>query len=78
MVDHGHIKNGVVILDEESKLPEGAEVEVVLPKSAESAEGEEQIPTLYERFKDIIGIIDDLPEDFAAQHDHYIHGTPKR
>ena len=20
----------------------------------------------------------DLPADFAAQHDHYIHGTPKR
>jgi hypothetical protein len=22
--------------------------------------------------------IDDLPEDFSENHDHYIHGTPKR
>jgi len=21
---------------------------------------------------------DDLPEDLAEEHDHYIHGTPKR
>ena len=26
----------------------------------------------------LAGIARDLPEDFAAQHDHYIHGTPKR
>ena len=25
-----------------------------------------------------IGSIDSLPEDFAANHDHYIWGTPKR
>jgi hypothetical protein len=24
------------------------------------------------------GIVKDMPPDFAAEHDHYIHGTPKR
>jgi hypothetical protein len=28
--------------------------------------------------EDWIGSIDDLPEDFAVNHDHYIHGAPKR
>lgn len=36
------------------------------------------LPTLYERIKPAIGIISGLPSDFASQHDHYIHGTPKR
>jgi hypothetical protein len=26
----------------------------------------------------LAGTVDDLPPDMAEQHDHYIHGTPKR
>jgi hypothetical protein len=26
----------------------------------------------------IAGTVKNLPPDFAAQHDHYVHGTPKR
>jgi hypothetical protein len=33
--------------------------------------------TIAERLADVIGIASDLPEDMAAQHDHYIHGAPK-
>ncbi|MCG3196441.1 MAG: hypothetical protein HUU16_11115 [Candidatus Omnitrophica bacterium] len=71
MVYKGHVHRGVVVLDEGISLPEGAEVQVepVFP---------ETVPTLAEQFRDIIGIIDDLPEDFAENHDHYIHGVPKR
>jgi len=36
------------------------------------------IPTLNERFGWLIGLCNDLPSDFAAEHDHYIHGTPRR
>jgi hypothetical protein len=53
-------------------LPEGTRVKVV----AEPAEVEAK-PTLLSLLK-LAGIARDLPEDFAAQHDHYIHGTPKR
>jgi hypothetical protein len=42
----------------------------------EPSEG--QRPTLAERFADVIGTVPDLPSDMADQHDHYLHGTPKR
>ena len=59
-------------------LPEGArvEIEVKTVKETTTAEGETQ-PTLLNLLK-LAGIAKDLPEDFAAQHDHYIHGTPNR
>lgn len=81
----GHIKNGVVEFEEPIPLSEGAPVEVTPSELGNGekpvefgSEVEGEIPTLYERFKDFIGCIDDLPPDFAENHDHYIHGTPKR
>ncbi len=71
MLYRGHVENGVVVLDEPAPLPEGAKVRVE-PEEPPSE------PTLAERLKDVVGIIEGLPLDFAAQHDHYIHGTPKR
>ena len=70
MVYRGHIENGVVVLDEPAKLPEGAEVHVEL------AEGREA-PTHAERLRDVIGIIEG-PPDLARNHDHYAHGKPKQ
>ena len=71
MTYRGHVENGVVVLDEPASLPEGAKVRVEL-------EAPERELTLAERLKDVVGILKGLPADFAAQHDHYIHGTPKR
>ena len=34
--------------------------------------------TLTERYAGLIGITDALPEDMAENHDHYLHGAPKR
>jgi len=64
----GHVEKGVIVLDEADALPEGMQVRV------------EPVPqrTLNERFKNIIGRAPDLPPDMAENHDHYIHGTPKR
>ena len=45
-------------------------------KSVSSADEPRQ-PTIAEQFADVIGTVPDLPEDMAAQHDHYIHGVPK-
>jgi hypothetical protein len=39
---------------------------------------EAEIPTLAERLKDFIGILEDLPGDSAENHDHYLYGTPKK
>ncbi len=71
MVYKGHVQNGTVVLEGDVVLPEGSRVNVTVAD-------ETQAPTLYERHQAFIGIIDDLPVDLAAEHDHYIHGTPKR
>ena len=71
MTYRGHVENGVVVLDDPVELPEGAVVQVDLAE-------EEQIPTLAERLKDIIGIAEGLPSDLAENHDHYAHGKPKK
>jgi hypothetical protein len=72
MTYRGHIKNGMVVLDSLASLPEGAEVEV------RCIEEDENIPTLYERLKDMIGIADGLPSDSSINHDHYLYGAPKK
>ena len=68
---HGRVENGVVVLDNQIRLPEGTKVRV------EPIE-EQPRRTLAERFRNIIGVADDMPEDMAEQHNHYIHGTPKK
>lgn len=34
--------------------------------------------TVWENLLDIAGTAEGQPEDMARQHDHYLHGTPKR
>ena len=72
MVLEGTLTNGVVVLDQPSSMPDGTRVAVLVKDS--DAEGE---PTLLGLLK-LAGTAKNLPADFAAQHDHYIHGTPKR
>lgn len=67
MTYRGRVQNGVIVLSSESKLAGGTEVEVQLV--------EETIPTIAERFANVIGKAEGLPEDFAENHDHYIHGA---
>ncbi len=69
----GHVKNGVVVFDEPARLPEGAAVRVELADDAEAASG---LPTLAERLRGVIGIVEG-PPDLAASHDHYAHGKPR-
>jgi hypothetical protein len=75
MTVRGHIKNGTVVLDEPVGLPDGMDVEVeVRPLSGT----EQPHPTWGEVFSDLAGSVEGLPTDMAENHDHYIHGTPKR
>ena len=53
---------------------EGIEVEVRLLTENASAEEEEEIPSLYERLKDVAGTAEELPPYLASNHDHYLHG----
>jgi len=68
----GIVENGKVSLPPDAKFPSGARVRV------ESLPPEETGKALGEILKEHMGIFDDLPSDFAHNHDHYIHGAPKR
>ena len=71
MVYNGRVKGGVVVLDPDVELPEGTEVKVEPVLSTGRR-------TLAEQLGDLIGSIPELPTDMAEQHDHYLHGAPKR
>jgi hypothetical protein len=71
MTLHGTLNNGIVVLDQPAPWPEGTRVEVVVQNEVRKA-------TLSEKLLRHAGTVPDLPSDMAEQHDHYIHGTPKR
>ena len=66
----GTVQNGIIVVDSVEPLPEGTRVRVVVDRP-------EAKPTLTGLLK-YAGVLTDMPADFAEQHDHYIHGTPKR
>jgi hypothetical protein len=68
----GTVVNGAIVLDEGKQLPEGTRITVVLMP----ADPEDQ-PTLHS-LVEMVGAFDDLPADFAAEHDHYLHGAPRQ
>jgi hypothetical protein len=71
MTYRGHVQNGVIVLDGDSQLAEGTKVEIQPIAASDN-------PTLADRFANIIGKAEGLPVDFAENHDHYIHGAPKK
>jgi hypothetical protein len=70
----GTVHNGVIIVDAGSSLPEGTRVTIVV----EAREKRDEAIALKDRLLKLAGAIDDLPSDMARNHDHYIHGVPKR
>jgi hypothetical protein len=64
---HGTVKNGVIVLEKGSQLPEGAQVDIRASSDA----------PLSEEILKFSGTMSG-PSDFARNHDHYIHGTKKR
>jgi len=68
----GTVEGGAVKLPPEAGWPDGTKVRV------EPLEPKADRQRLVEELRAIARSMPDLPEDWAAQHDHYIHGTPKR
>jgi hypothetical protein len=80
MTIEGVVKNGAIILKDGVEVPEGTRVQVVIPDQALKSTNLEQSDstlTLAVLLK-YAGCMKDLPPDFAEQHDHYIHGLPRR
>lgn len=67
----GTVERGVVKLPPEAAWPDGTSVRV--EKVETPARN-----TLTRRLREIAAQLGGLPEDWAEQHDHYIHGAPKR
>ena len=84
MTYRGRMRNGVVVLDQPASVPEGAEVEVrLVAETSGHADGSsdegQAVPAWLQVARRLSEQMpDDLPTDLAEQHDHYIHGTPKR
>ncbi len=83
MTVEGHIENGQIVLNQEVPLLDGMKVRVEFV--AHEATGKpnhdkesQETPSLYERMKPFVGAVKGLPTDFAMNHDHYLHGQPKR
>ena len=68
----GTVRNGAIVLDTDAHLQEGTAVRILVLDEADKP------PSLAELFQDVAGKAAGLPEDLAENHDHYLHGLPKR
>lgn len=78
MVYRGQVRNGVVVLDNGAELAEGTQVRVEPVHHTDPSDPEGGVPTLYEQLEELVGTVEGLPPDMAANHDHYLHGRPKK
>ena len=78
MTYRGRVQGGVVVLDEPGNLPEGlvVRIEVSPPSAGETTDN--LASTLGQRLLKFAGAVKGLPSDLARNHDHYLHGTPKK
>jgi hypothetical protein len=68
----GTVRNGAIVLDDPAALTDGMRVEVTIKPLLKAAS------PLGEILRRHAGKAEGLPEDMAEQHDHYLHGTPRR
>jgi hypothetical protein len=76
MTYRGQVKNGVVVLEGGPLPAEGTSVRVEVIEAISPASSDRQ--SIWNKLLELSGTVEGLPADMAEQHDHYIHGTPKR
>lgn len=69
----GKVHNGVVVLDNGADLAEGTVVRVEVEPAPVAPTGQG-----HQSLMKLAGVLKDRPSDWARNHDHYIHGLPKR
>lgn len=69
----GWVQNGVIVTQGPIPLPEGTKVTILAAHSAQ-----ENLNSLQKLLLGNAGMVDDLPEDMARNHDQYLYGTPKK
>ena len=70
------VQNDTITLPPGVHVANGTEVEITLQEDKEAVTG--QAEELTEALLAIGAEVKGLPSDLAAQHDHYLHGQPKR
>jgi hypothetical protein len=79
MTYRGRVVNGVVVLEAGVRLREGMDVRVEpVGETERAAEGPPEARPLREGLLSFSGVIKEGPSDLARNHDHYLHGTPRR
>ena len=83
----GKVSGGVVVLKDSKALPDGTVVRVEpvtsvgpseAPEPPEAKEERKEGPTIWDKLRDLAGTAKGLPSDLARNHDHYLHGQPKK
>lgn len=69
MTYKGQVKGGIIVLEDPRCIREGAMVEVTV--AAEKK-------TVGQRLMKYAGVGRGLPSDLAEEHNHYLHGLPKK
>lgn len=84
MTFRGTVQNGKVVFDNGASPPEGTRVEVepVAASGRGRVGGNKPATSRRPKNRGLLQLVelavDGGPPDLAAQHDHYIYGTPKR
>ncbi len=75
----GTIQNGVVVLPPEAQLPEGSQVRVEpLKRLGRKPRTHRASSSLGKMLLQFAGKAQGLPADMARNHDHYLHGLPRK
>ncbi|MCY3021871.1 MAG: hypothetical protein NTW87_22910 [Planctomycetota bacterium] len=85
MTYHGKVQNGVVVLDKAAMLPDGTAVTVAVGgRARRKVRGPRRgdAPRIWKTMLELAKWAEtlpcSLPEDLARNHDHYLHGLPKK
>jgi hypothetical protein len=79
MTYRGRVTNGVVVLEPGVCLREGSDVQVeIVQEVPVLTELSQDVQNLRQGLLSFSGVIKEGPSDLARNHDHYLHGTPRR
>ncbi len=71
MTFRGHVENGVIVLDEPVTIADGVAVAVEV-KILPSHETDKPEQSRIERYRPLIGALDNIPSDWSEKHDTYL------
>jgi hypothetical protein len=79
MTYRGRVEHGVVVLEPGARLREGTDVRVEpVPETESPTEEMQELLQLREGPLRFSGVAKGGPSDLARNHDHYLHGTPRK